>query len=313
MLFGPDLQRSLVVSSRVRSTWGRKGFVLMSFLCAVAGDGNCWAWHPWKFVVAGGGRKPGCGPRPSLSHFDSAHRTCSKAALAVARCSSMGRCSHRCGKPRIWKPGVRELRERRGMAEENTCEGSGCRDFRARCELRRSVHARPLQKPADDPVLSFLDSWKSELSTWRETQWDWLTQPEDVDLTDSAKPHRFHERIDGKAAYGDIDSDKEPLCLLLVHLGSPLKARRAVLLVGLRRSLGRIWASFDSTSTCAQFMQILFGSLLFRLSRLLPWRWGDRLHTSCVRRPLRRLLWLLRGRLHLSLPPHTVEDFRCCH
>ena len=134
---------------------GFKGFFSCRalFLRAVARGGHC--WHPWSFVVAGGGGKLGCGPRPSPSHFDSVHRACSRAVLAPSRCFSMGRCSHRCGKPRIWKPGVRELRERRGTAEENTCEGSGCRDFRARCQPRCFVHVWSKQKLVDGPVLVF--------------------------------------------------------------------------------------------------------------------------------------------------------------
>ena len=97
------------------------------------------------------------------------------------------------------------------------------------------------------------------------------------------------------------------------HPGSPLWGRPTVFPVGLCRTLGRSSANSFSVphrpvlSPCNFF----FGSHVVRLFSLLPWRWGDRLLTSQVRRLLRRLLRLLRGwgDCTSGFPPHTVEDF----
>ena len=107
-----------------------------------------------------------------------------------------------------------------GKAEDNTCDGCGCRCIEVRCELRCYRRARPAQKPVDDRVLHLFGSCilvgvrEGELSTLPKTQWDWPTQPEDFDVAGIAKPRRIGEPKEGKAVHVEFDSSGEPHCLL---------------------------------------------------------------------------------------------------
>ena len=232
---------------------------------------------------------------PLQSHFDSVHRACSGAfqwagALigAASRASGSLWCGS-CASGAAWRK--RTLARAVGVAMS---------EFAASSDVLRTPGR--FRKPADDPVLS----------TWRETQRDLETQPEDVDLTGSAKPHRIDEPIDGKAVYGEIDSDEEPLCLLLVHPRSPVRGRHTVLLVGWRRSLSRIWATPFSVphrpvlSPCKSCLEALCS-----VCPICCLGGDDRLPTSHGRRPLRRLSRLLRRRGDCTSgpPPHTDGDF----